>query len=269
MKQETCQLLTPLDSGDAAVARLLSDNYAAQQKFDGKRIILAIDRNSITAYNRTGETCDVSPAIIEQARLLTPIAPLMLDGEWLRQTKSLHVFDLLEIDGANFRSFSFLLRQDQLHRTLAAAQLPNIVPVRTEYLRDQKIALLEKINAFNLEGIVLKPVDAPYRIGRQPDHFKYKFTAVSSFVITRLNEKQSVALGAYDANGNLVNCGDVKIRNDRFKVREGMIIDVQYAHAFDSNLIYQPRMKTIRDDLQPEACTLSQLRYKGTEITVA
>jgi hypothetical protein len=45
-----------------------------------------------------------------------------------------------------------------------------------------------------------------------------------------------------------------------------MIIDVKYMHAFrSSNLIYQPRMAAIRDDLQPEACTLSQLRYKGTE----
>jgi len=270
MKAETCQLLTSIHDGEAALAHLLNDGYAAQQKFDGKRIILTVDRNSVTAYNRTGEMCEVSPAILEQARRLAPIAPLTLDGEWLRQTKSLHVFDLLEIDGGNFRPFSFLLRQEQLHRTLAAAQLPNILPVRTEYLKEQKIALLQKISAFNLEGIVLKPIAAPFKVGRQPDHFKYKFTAVSSFIITKLNDKQSVALGAYDASGNLVNCGDVKIRNDRFKVREGMVLDVEYAHAFGpTNQIFQPRMAAIRDDLRPEACTLSQLRYKGTEITIA
>ena len=85
-------------------------------------------------------------------------------------------------------------------------------------------------------------------------------------MITGLNEKQSVSLGAYDARGNLVNCGDVKIRSDRFKLREGMVIDVKYMNASQSsNLIYQPRLDRIRDDLQPEACTLSQLRYKGTE----
>src|ERR1051325_190558 len=156
MKPETCQLLTSIHDGELALARLLDDNYAAQQKFDGKRIILAIDRETVTAYNRTGEMCEVSATILEQARRLSPIAPLTLDGEWLRQTKSFHVFDLLEIDGANFRPFSFLLRQQQLHRTLAAAQLPNILPVRTEYLREQKIALLQKISAFNLEGVVLK-----------------------------------------------------------------------------------------------------------------
>jgi hypothetical protein len=168
------------------------------------------------------------------------------------------------------RSFSFRRRQDQLTRTLAVAQLPNVLPVRTEYLRNEKIALLQKISAHNLEGIVLKPVDAPYKVGRQPDHYKFKLTAVSSFLITGLNQKRSVSIGVFDEQGHLVNCGDVKIRNDRFKVCEGMIIDVQYLHMFaDSRKVYQPRMTAIRDDLRPEACTLSQLRFKGTDITVA
>ncbi len=270
MKHEACQLLTSIDDGELAVARLLDEGYAAQQKFDGKRIILSIDRATVTAHNRTGLVCEVSQPILEQARRLSVIAPLILDGEWLRETKSLHVFDLLEIDGADLRNLPFQQRQRQLAKTLAVAQLPNLAAVRTEYLREGKAALLEKINAHNLEGIVLKAVTSPYRVGRQPDQFKFKFTAVSSFVITGLNQKQSVSLGAYDARGTLVNCGDVKIRSSRFKVREGMIIDVEYSHAFSSsNLIYQPRMDKIRDDLQPEACTLSQLRYKGTEITVA
>jgi hypothetical protein len=48
-----------------------------------------------------------------------------------------------------------------------------------------------------------------------------------------------------------------------------MIIDVQYLHMFaHSRKVYQPRMTAIRDDLRPEACTLSQLRFKSTDITV-
>lgn len=270
MKYDTCQLLTPIDDGECVAARLLDKNYAAQQKFDGKRIILTIDRSVVTAHNRNGLVCEVSHPILEQARCLQPIAPLTLDGEWLRQTNSLHVFDLLEIDGTNLRQLAFTTRQRQLEATLKVANLPNILPVRTAYERDRKVALLQTISDHNLEGIVLKATDSPYRTGRQPDQFKYKFTAVSSFLITGLNQKQSVSLGAYDERGNLVNCGDVKIRNRYFHVKEGMIIDVRYAHAFSSsNLIYHPRMVAIRDDLQPEACTLSQLRYKGTEITVA
>ena len=269
VNKDACQLFTPVEDGNTAVAYLLSEHYAAQQKFDGKRIILSVDRSSVAAHNRSGVACSISPPVLEQARLLSPIAPLILDGEWLRQTNSFHVFDLLEIDGTDLKNQPFCVRQQQLARTLEAGRLPNIRPVRTEYLRDKKIALLETIHTYNLEGIVLKAVNSPYKTGRQPDQFKFKFTAVSSFVITGLNQKQSVSLGAYDERGRLVNCGDVKIRNDSFRVQEGMIIDVRYMHAFESNLIYQPRMIAIRDDVQPEACTLSQLRYKGTEITIA
>ena len=269
MKNDTCQLLTPIDDGESAAARLLDENYAAQQKFDGKRIILTVDRSVVTAHNRNGLVCEVSRPILEQACRLQPIAPLTFDGEWLRQTNSLHVFDLLEIDGTNLRQLAFKTRQGQLEATLKVAKLPNILPVRTEYEREKKVALLQTISDHNLEGVVLKGVNCPYKTGRQPDQFKFKFTAVSSFVITGLNQKRSVSLGAYDERGNLVNCGDVKIRNKYFRVKEGMIIDVRYMHAFSSHLVYQPRMVAIRDDLQPDACTLSQLRYKGTEMTVA
>jgi len=35
-----CQLLTAIDDGNEAAARLLDPNYAVRQKFDGKRIML-------------------------------------------------------------------------------------------------------------------------------------------------------------------------------------------------------------------------------------
>ncbi len=270
MKDDACQLLTAIDDGEAAADKLLDDNYAAQQKFDGKRIILAVDRSSITAHNRSGLVCEISRNILDQAKQLQGIAPLILDGEWLNQTKAFHAFDLLEVDGTDIKRLPFSERQDQLDRILSIAGLPSIQSVRTEYRQAGKLTLLQTIHDHNLEGVVLKAKHSPYKVGRQPDQFKYKFTAVSSFVITGLNEKQSVSLGAFDENHRLVNCGDVKIRNRYFKVSEGMIIDVRYMHAFrQSHLVYQPRMIAIRDDLQPEACTLSQLRYKGTEITVA
>jgi hypothetical protein len=42
-----------------------------------------------------------------------------------------------------------------------------------------------------------------------------------------------------------------------------MIVDVRYAHAYPSHKLCQPRMISIRDDLQPGSCLLSQLRYKA------
>ena len=258
-----CQLLTAIDDGNEAAARLLDPNYAVQQKFDGKRIMLHIERSSITAHNREGLTCTVSPHIIAEARQFAPIAPIIFDGEWIRETKTLHAFDLLEINGTDIRPWKFIDRNNQLVSTLKARP-SSIQMVRTEFEQAGKIALLEEIHARNLEGIVLKRIDSPYRTDRQPDQFKHKFTVVSSFVITKKNEKDSVALGLFNDKGQLIHCGNVKIRNKHFRVNEGMVIDVRYLHAFrDSNHVYQPRMVAIRDDLQPEHCLLSQLKYKG------
>lgn len=267
--QVTCQLLTEINDGTKAIKILRNPNYAAQQKFDGKRIILEIARTNVTAYNRKGLACSVSPEIIQEARRLAPLAPLTLDGEWIREVKSFQAFDLLELCGQNTTELAFKVRQGHLFNTLNFTSFQTIKAARTEYEEDRKIALLQQVHAANLEGVVLKPITAPYRIRRELDHYKLKFTAVSSFLIIKRNDKESVAIGLYDDAGRLIPCGDVKIRNDRFKLTEGMIIDVRYLYAFpQSQRVFQPRMEKIRDDLQSENCTVSQLRYKGTKTAI-
>ena len=260
-----CQLLTSIEDGNDAVARLLDPTYAVQQKFDGKRIILNIDRTSVTAYNRDGLQCDISKNIVTEAKLFSPIAPLVIDSEWIRETNNLYAFDLLEIDGIDLRPTRFIDRIQQLTKTLQAAQTSLIHPARTEVEETAKIALLKRINELNLEGIVFKHIPGPYRIDRDPHQFKYKFTHVSSFIVVKRNDKDSVDLAAYDDRNQLIDVGSVKIRNRLFSpiLREGMIVDVRYAHAYPSHKLCQPRMISIRDDLQPDSCLLSQLRYKA------
>ncbi len=88
MKDDACQLLTAIDDGEAAAAKLLDDNYAAQQKFDGKRTILAVDRSSITAHNRSGLVCEISRHILDQAKQLQGIAPPNQGIPCLRSARS-------------------------------------------------------------------------------------------------------------------------------------------------------------------------------------
>lgn len=260
-----CQLLTAIDDGNEAAARLLNPDYAVQQKFDGKRILLHIERRSVTAHNRDGLTCDISKNIVTEAKRFSFIAPVLLDSEWIRETKTLYAFDLLEINGIDLRPSKFIDRICQLTESVRAAQTSVIRAARTELEQDGKVDLLTRIHALNLEGITLKKKDSPYRSDRQPDQFKHKFTHVSSFIVLRRNQKASVDLGLFNDEAKLTEVGSVKIRDRRFeRISEGMIVDVRYSHAFlKSHHIYQPRMISIRDDLQPESCLLSQLRYKA------
>jgi ATP-dependent DNA ligase len=263
-KKAACQLLTAIDDGNEAAVRLLDPDYAVQQKFDGKRILLHIERRNVTAHNRHGLTCEISKNILTEAKRFSLSAPVLIDSEWIRETKTLYAFDLLEINGVDLRPTKFVDRVQQLTKSIHAAQTSVIRAARTELEQTGKVDLLTQIYNHNLEGIALKKKDSPYRVDRQPDQFKHKFTHVASFLVTRRNQKASVDLGLYNSGGKLIEVGSVKIRDRRFEhIAEGMIVDVRYSHAFPSQKIYQPRMISIRDDVQPEGCLLSQLRYKA------
>ena len=265
-----CQLLTAIDDGNEAAARVLDPAYAVQQKFDGKRILLHIEKNSVTAHNRDGLMCGISKDILTEARRFSALAPLMFDAEWIREIKSLYVFDLLELEGTNLRPATFIDRIAHLTRTFNGEDTSVIHQARTEVEEDGKVELVSKIWELNLEGITLKRLDSPYVLTRAKNQYKHKRTHDASFLVIRRNEKASVDLALYDDNERLIEVGSVKIRNSTFNhIKEGMIVDVRYMYAFPSHQIYQPRMLKIRgggggdDDLQPKNCLLSQLRYKA------
>ena len=91
MRSETaCQLLTAIDDGTEAAARVLDPNYGVLQKFDGERILLHVERTSVTAYNREGRRYDrMSKDILTEAKRFSTFAPLLFDAEWIREIKSL------------------------------------------------------------------------------------------------------------------------------------------------------------------------------------
>jgi ATP-dependent DNA ligase len=260
-----CQLLTPIDDGTDAAARVLDPNYGVQQKFDGRRRLIHVERTSVTAYNRRGLMCHISKAILTEAKRFSMFAPLMFDAEWIREINSLYCFDLLELEGTDLRPQKFIDRIAHLTQAFKGPENSLIHQARTEVEQNGKVALVSQIWDLNLEGITAKQLDSPYFIGRSQNNFKHKRTHDASFLVIRRNQKASVDLGLFDDNNRLIEVGSVQIRNKTFnQVKEGTILEVRYMHAFQSHQIYQPRMLRIRDDdLTPENCLLSQLRYKA------
>jgi ATP-dependent DNA ligase len=266
MKSEAaCQLLTAIDDGTEAAARVLDPAYGVQQKFDGWRRLIHVERTSVTAYNREGTICEISKDILSEAKRFSIFAPLMFDAEWIREINSLYTFDLLEFEGTDLRPEKFIDRVAHLIQVFNGQETSFIHQARTEVEQEGKVALVSQIYDLNLEGIAAKRLDSPYVIGRSPHNYKYKRTHDASFLIIRRNQKASVDLALFDDNNRLIEVGSVQIRDKRFNgVKEGTILDVRYMHAFqNSNQIYQPRMLRIRDDLKPDSCLLSQLRYKA------
>ena len=85
-------------------------------------------------------------------------------------------FDLLEVGGRDLRARPLLQRKALLQRTLADAKRIRYVEV------EDGLALFAAAEKANLEGIVAKKANAPYRRGRTGDWIKVKTSAGKALV---------------------------------------------------------------------------------------
>src|SRR5205814_3595210 len=93
-----CQLLNPIDESEAT--RLIDDPaFCLQEKLDGRRLLLERRGEEINGINRLGLFVGVPEPIAAAARKLP--ADCVLDGEAVGDT--LHVFDLLRVDGPSIQ----------------------------------------------------------------------------------------------------------------------------------------------------------------------
>ncbi|MDB6124678.1 MAG: ATP-dependent ligase [Pedosphaera sp.] len=91
-----CQLLNPID--EEQVQELIRDNqHCAQEKYDGKRMLLLKVGETVSGINRKGLVVGVPLLLIESAKRLP--GDFILDGEAVGET--LYAFDLLTICGGH------------------------------------------------------------------------------------------------------------------------------------------------------------------------
>ncbi len=256
-----CQLLNPIEEADLA-GYLDNSMFIAQEKFDGRRLLVRKTDGQVSGINRLGLEVGLPATIAESAASLP--GEFVIDGEAVGDV--LHAFDLLELDLADLRSEPYWLRLGTLQRLLGRHLDSNIrmVPTYTEPAAKRKA--LEDIRKRNGEGVVLKCLDAPYTPGRPASggtQVKFKFHETASCLVVAHNDKRSVSL-ALMANGRLVACGNVSIPANHDIPSPGQIVDVRYLYAMDgSHALYQPVYLGPRQDIPAHDCTLDQLKYKA------
>jgi RNA ligase len=274
----SCQLLTLLPNSDdcrtlddflRVCANLLNDpRYCAEQKFDGDRVLLYLDEaGNVTAYNRTEGVRGISRAVINELQRFRLNAPLMLDGESIRD--KFHIFDLLEIQGVNIRPLAFEQRNAQLANLLNHAHnLTSLVPTKTFFSTEEKTALLIRMFEEHNEGIVFKKLSAPYRSERVTDQFKVKFVKEGTFIVTEVKPKgkNSVTIALLNEDSQIVSAGHVSIRPCIKNVKLDDLLDVRYLYARrSSGHVVQAVAQRIRTDISREECNTTQLKYKEGE----
>lgn len=205
-------------------------------KFDGYRLMIRIERGDIRLFTKNGhDWANRMPRLKESLSELA-VDELWLDGEAVvfnaagrpdfsalqnafdrRSTADivLFAFDILWLDGADLRPMPLRERRQKLEEVLGPAQGP-LVRVAEAFTQDPD-SLLASARQMQLEGIMAKRADAPYRSGRGTDWLKLKCNLRQEFVIGGFSRRrgttsgvQSLQLGVYELDGSLRFAGSVQ-----------------------------------------------------------
>jgi bifunctional non-homologous end joining protein LigD len=181
--------------------------WAYEFKWDGVRVLAAIERGTLRLRARSGT--DVTVAYPELTELTAVLDRAVLDGEIVALDEAgrpsfavlaerMHVreagraarlatahpvtymiFDLLALDGMDLTGHPYADRRSALEQLDLSAQRW-LVPPRF----DDGEATLAAADEYALEGVVAKRLSAPYRPGtRSPDWIKYKREHTADLVV--------------------------------------------------------------------------------------
>jgi bifunctional non-homologous end joining protein LigD len=254
-------LLQPIDPSDEYLY-LSGPQWVAQEKYDGKRIVLDCKPGEIFAMNRKGKGCGIPKSVEADAmRLATGLGHITLDGELLGD--KFVAFDMLRFGGDDIKAKRFLDRWNRLQENVAD-ECKSIVVAPIIQGPKEKKDFIAKLRADKAEGIVFKDAGAAYSPAiRGPSAVKFKFYATASCIVTKVNDKRSVALGLMDeAGGDIVGVGNCTVPADQNIPKADDIVEVRYLYAYKGGSLYQPVLLGVRDDLSIDDCAVKQLKYK-------
>jgi bifunctional non-homologous end joining protein LigD len=253
------QLLNVIETHELEV-RLSDDVFVAQEKFDGRRLMLHRVGDKIVAINRKGLEVAFPETLRKDAENIK--GDFLIDGEVIGDT--LHAFDMLSFGGNDIDEEGYLARWKALKSACAKCG-GFITVVDTAIGNADKRKLLAELKARGAEGIVLKDRNSKYHPGRPASggsQLKYKFTKTCSCVVTKVNgAKRSVAL-ELDDDGTAVPVGNCTIPVGKAIPGAGDIVEIRYLYAYRGGSLYQPVFLGVRDDIGIEGCALKQLQYK-------
>jgi bifunctional non-homologous end joining protein LigD len=257
------QLLNPIE--EDMVERLLrDDNYCAQEKHNGRHILIRKQEAQIHGINKKGLLVGLPQTVFDDVRNLP--GNFIPDGESVDDVY--HAFDLLVLNGEDIRPLRYYDRLTSLMNLLASSQHRFIKYTETAFTTKQKTALLKRLKAGNREGIVFKRLDAPYIPGKPNSggsQLKHKFYATLSAVVAKINIQRSVEVRLLNGEG-WNNVGNVTIPANHSIPKVGDVVEIRYLYAHtQSRILYQPTYLGLRDDVEQHECVMSQIKFKPEE----
>ncbi|MBN9983098.1 non-homologous end-joining DNA ligase [Rhizobium laguerreae] len=191
------------------------DNWVYEIKWDGYRLAVHIEPRGVRILTRSGLDWTHRFPLIEAAAKALPVSTAIVDGEAVvldergrsdfgllqqslggrggkkRSSNAVFMaFDLLYFDGHDLRNSELDIRRHLLEGLVPAGGQGDIR--LSEEIEADGDQLLASACQHDLEGIIAKRRDAPYRSGRLGDWLKIKCVQSDSFVIVGY-ERSTVA----------------------------------------------------------------------------
>jgi bifunctional non-homologous end joining protein LigD len=258
------QLLNPVEEPE--LQRLFEhENWCLQEKYDGRRLLIQKKGTVVTGINRRGLLCGLPSVVLHEAEQID--GDFVIDGEAVGE--KFYAFDILARDGQPTVVKSYRERLSDLNALLADAPQQNILTVETFHGANDMKRQFCALRDSGAEGVVFKLLPSPYSSGRPASGgpaLKFKFCADGAFVVQAVNtNRRSVSLCLYDGV-TPVNVGNVTVPPNHPVPTPGEIVQVRYLYAFpESRALFQPVYQWSRDDLDPQDCTVDQLKFKRPE----
>ncbi len=252
------QLLNPIGV-DEMEQYILSPDYLAQEKLDGKRIMVEVNFGKVTASNRRSWKVGIPQDVEEE---LSRFDDCVLDGELVGGVY--YVFDCLNHLGQDIRELSCAKRFDTLVESVIGDRMlyqVDIVP--TAFSTDDKRALIASLQ--HKEGVVFKELSAPYSVGRPNkggSQLKCKFWSSATCVVSSINAKRSIAVSV-DSPDGFVPVGNVTVPPNYELPQEGDYVEVKYLYAYKEGSLYQPQYLGVRDDVEIDV--YASLKFKAED----
>lgn len=251
------QLLNPI-ADEELDAYFTNDKYCAQEKYDGRRILITISENGVVGINRKGLTVEIPEEIASE---INEMYGETLDGELVGDMY--YVFDLLIHNGKGIYTWPYRKRYGELQKMKFNAT--HVVIVEMAAGEANKRRFFQSVKRHNGEGVVFKNLDAPYKAGRPltgGTQLKYKFWDSATCEVSRINAKRSIGVKVLNDSGNgYVEVGNVTIPPNKDIPKVGDMVEIKYLYAYKGGSLYQPQYLNVRDD-KDTPDKESQLKFK-------
>lgn len=239
-------------------------DWTAEQKIDGHRVLLYVIDGDVESTNRNGEryTRDVPAPVAAFFGSLK--GAWVLDGELL--SDQYHVFDILMVNGIEAVHHPFEIRRAvlvKLFESLPGSQHVHLVRNANNPITKRR--LFEKVQQAGGEGLVFKHRSAPYRQGQRVDTMlKHKMVKTADVIVKELRQdRASVEIAVID-DGKIVPCGAINMVHHQdvmLWIQPGDVIEVKYLYTSEDHRLVQGIFQRVREDKSGLECTIDQLEY--------